>query len=116
MGFGISSDDSNRNNVNKTGTRSSSKAQAKSDKYGVNWLEDSSVRECRICGEAFGMTRRKHHCRNCGTIVCNACSKARGNVQGHKGKKRICANCEPLVSLGPGGGTIAGFGDGGGAE
>ena len=38
------------------------------------WLEDSQVSSCKICQADFGLSRRKHHCRNCGNIFCSSCS------------------------------------------
>eukprot|EP00500_Bicosoecida_sp_ms1_P014270 CAMPEP_0203825728 /NCGR_PEP_ID=MMETSP0115-20131106/54962_1 /ASSEMBLY_ACC=CAM_ASM_000227 /TAXON_ID=33651 /ORGANISM="Bicosoecid sp, Strain ms1" /LENGTH=258 /DNA_ID=CAMNT_0050734773 /DNA_START=17 /DNA_END=789 /DNA_ORIENTATION=- len=41
------------------------------------WQPDSSVQRCPVCSKKFTMIRRKHHCRVCGLVVCDACSKAR---------------------------------------
>ena len=38
------------------------------------WQEDSAVSSCKICEKEFGLSRRKHHCRNCGHIFCFSCS------------------------------------------
>lgn len=32
---------------------------------------------CLICASSFGMLKRKHHCRNCGRLVCASCSEKR---------------------------------------
>ncbi|XP_049867079.1 rabenosyn-5 [Pectinophora gossypiella] len=40
----------------------------------VPWLDGSSVKLCPNCAKAFNLTRRKHHCRLCGSILCNDCS------------------------------------------
>jgi len=32
---------------------------------------------CSICDHTFGVLRRKHHCRNCGELVCGNCSGKR---------------------------------------
>ena len=40
----------------------------------VMWVPDSEVKSCPFCGRSFGMTRRRHHCRLCGGIMCDRCS------------------------------------------
>ena len=38
--------------------------------------------------------RRRHHCRQCGGVVCNPCSNTRDYVSGYKDEKvRICSIC-----------------------
>ncbi|XP_013119063.2 rabenosyn-5 [Stomoxys calcitrans] len=41
----------------------------------VPWLDGSSVKLCPNCAKSFNITRRKHHCRLCGSIMCHDCSK-----------------------------------------
>ncbi|CAK4475540.1 unnamed protein product [Aphanomyces euteiches] len=39
-----------------------------------NWVPDSHRDRCHICARSFGtFTRRKHHCRTCGEVVCSTC-------------------------------------------
>ncbi|KAI1142857.1 FYVE-domain-containing protein [Hypoxylon sp. FL0543] len=38
------------------------------------WQPDSEVTYCPICHTQFSFFVRKHHCRKCGRVVCNACS------------------------------------------
>ncbi|XP_052782035.1 rabenosyn-5-like [Mya arenaria] len=45
------------------------------EKSVVMWTPDSEVKSCRFCGRTFGMTRRRHHCRLCGGIMCDRCSQ-----------------------------------------
>ena len=40
----------------------------------VPWLEGKSVNLCPNCAKSFGLTRRQHHCRLCGSIMCHDCS------------------------------------------
>ncbi|XP_050424363.1 rabenosyn-5 [Adelges cooleyi] len=40
----------------------------------VHWLDGTDVKRCPECTKSFNITRRQHHCRLCGTIVCNECS------------------------------------------
>lgn len=34
------------------------------------WQPDDSINACPLCTKAFGVGRRKHHCRACGKVVC----------------------------------------------
>lgn len=45
------------------------------EKNVVPWAPDSDVNICTSCGKSFTITRRRHHCRLCGTIICNKCSQ-----------------------------------------
>eukprot|EP01052_Picozoa_sp_SAG31_P040429 SAG31_NODE_5851_length_2296_cov_1.316340_1_plen_359_part_00 len=39
------------------------------------WQADSSAPACQSCGTLFGfLTCRRHHCRGCGLVFCDACS------------------------------------------
>ena len=40
----------------------------------AEWLPDAAAAACQACQAVFTLTRRKHHCRNCGRIFCDACS------------------------------------------
>ncbi|PWN43121.1 hypothetical protein IE81DRAFT_329781 [Ceraceosorus guamensis] len=68
------------------------------------WVPDSSADKCIVCAEAFGMWRRKHHCRLCGQVVCWACSQrsfliARYEDDGGEAEKpaRACDACYDSV-------------------
>jgi exonuclease VII small subunit len=37
------------------------------------WIPDEAVRQCNRCQMAFGIMRRKHHCRRCGHVFCDKC-------------------------------------------
>ncbi|CAF0919780.1 unnamed protein product [Didymodactylos carnosus] len=41
----------------------------------VEWLDDTSVKLCPSCAKQFGISKRKHHCRLCGFVMCNNCSE-----------------------------------------
>ncbi|XP_077977542.1 rabenosyn-5-like [Glandiceps talaboti] len=41
----------------------------------VPWAPDDDVKFCPTCGDKFSLAKRKHHCRLCGTIMCNRCSE-----------------------------------------
>jgi hypothetical protein len=39
-----------------------------------NWVNDKDRHCCHLCLKTFSSTRRKHHCRACGEIICRNCS------------------------------------------
>ncbi|CAI5746689.1 unnamed protein product [Peronospora destructor] len=57
------------------------------------WAEDHEALECGCCHHAFTFYRRKHHCRECGVIICNDCSMSRAVVEGRQGRARLCDKC-----------------------
>ncbi|KAF0731792.1 hypothetical protein Ae201684_011093 [Aphanomyces euteiches] len=57
------------------------------------WAEDHYSTSCECCDKAFNVYRRKHHCRECGTIVCGDCSMSRVVVEGFDDKQRFCDTC-----------------------
>ena len=56
------------------------------------WMPDNSTKTCTACSLAFSLLRRRHHCRVCGKIFCQACSSQTANV-GNDGHVRVCDNC-----------------------
>lgn len=40
----------------------------------VQWLDGTNVNRCPSCTSLFNIARRQHHCRLCGSIMCNNCS------------------------------------------
>ncbi|RZF30132.1 hypothetical protein EVC45_08960 [Paraburkholderia sp. UYCP14C] len=47
----------------------------------ATWIADNKVTRCTSCKRSFTMTFRKHHCRNCGRIFCDACSSSQAPVR-----------------------------------
>lgn len=45
------------------------------EKNVVLWVCDSDVKLCPSCAKSFNITRRRHHCRLCGGIMCHNCSE-----------------------------------------
>eukprot|EP01124_Arcella_intermedia_P028362 TRINITY_DN5748_c0_g1_i4.p1 TRINITY_DN5748_c0_g1~~TRINITY_DN5748_c0_g1_i4.p1 ORF type:complete len:1000 (+),score=185.87 TRINITY_DN5748_c0_g1_i4:72-3071(+) len=60
------------------------------------WVPDDQVILCQVCQTEFNLIRRRHHCRNCGKIICGDCSKSRRIVQSVKKDKevRVCDECQ----------------------
>ncbi|XP_063073165.1 FYVE, RhoGEF and PH domain-containing protein 4 isoform X2 [Engraulis encrasicolus] len=59
------------------------------------WIRDNEVTMCMKCREPFNvLTRRRHHCRACGYVVCGKCSdnKAALEYDGNKMNK-VCKDC-----------------------
>lgn len=40
-----------------------------------DWTPDESANNCNCCQTNFSITKRKHHCRSCGEVVCKNCSE-----------------------------------------
>ena len=55
-------------------------------------MPDAIAKHCYACGLPFTMIRRKHHCRLCGNIFCNADSSQTidGTWAGYGGFVRVC--------------------------
>lgn len=41
----------------------------------IEWTPDELVDLCPFCAKSFSFARRRHHCRVCGAILCESCSK-----------------------------------------
>mmetsp|Transcript_48058 Transcript_48058/g.88534 ORF Transcript_48058/g.88534 Transcript_48058/m.88534 type:complete len:312 (-) Transcript_48058:151-1086(-) len=70
-------------------------------KEGSTWQRDEDVTDCPLCGQEFNPAfRRKHHCRQCGRVVCDECSQTRSRLPGADAakKERVCDLCKPLVT------------------
>ncbi|KAL0090073.1 hypothetical protein J3Q64DRAFT_1396210 [Phycomyces blakesleeanus] len=73
----------------------------------LRWQKDDEVLECCCCERVFGFFLRKHHCRQCGMIVCDKCSGQRWplsspvqvpytttvNKTQQGGLQRVCDRC-----------------------
>ena len=65
------------------------------ESYSAGWVLDDEVDACMHCSAKFSLFKGKHHCRNCGDIICNDCSKHRivlSNIKSSKGQ-RVCNVC-----------------------
>lgn len=60
-----------------------------------DWVPDTQQSVCMVCQrERFTMFNRRHHCRRCGRLVCQACSEKRMTVEGCPGGEvRVCDQC-----------------------
>eukprot|EP00013_Stygamoeba_regulata_P025271 CAMPEP_0177650528 /NCGR_PEP_ID=MMETSP0447-20121125/11992_1 /TAXON_ID=0 /ORGANISM="Stygamoeba regulata, Strain BSH-02190019" /LENGTH=93 /DNA_ID=CAMNT_0019153407 /DNA_START=412 /DNA_END=693 /DNA_ORIENTATION=+ len=61
------------------------------------WVPDSNAAACKCCDAAFSLTTRRHHCRNCGEVVCSSCSQKFIALPqfGITEPVRVCKDCFP---------------------
>ncbi len=72
--------------------------------FQVGTVSDALRPQCSHCGAVFSMSKRRHHCRLCGDIFCDACSSHRVTLPlpGAEFEKpvRICDYCHMDVEKG----------------
>lgn len=56
-----------------------------------DWVADTSSEECLLCLEKYDLVVRRHHCRACGNLICNACSTNATLCDGNF--HRLCVIC-----------------------
>jgi ankyrin repeat protein len=62
------------------------------------WLPDSASPHCQICKTDFTTKNRRHHCRNCGRLVCGKCSPSKKSILKWNLKGvRVCIVCDNLL-------------------
>uniref|UniRef100_A0A672GKX5 RUN and FYVE domain containing 2 n=1 Tax=Salarias fasciatus TaxID=181472 RepID=A0A672GKX5_SALFA len=64
---------------------------------GQVWLKDKEATHCKLCEKEFSISRRKHHCRNCGEIFCNSCSDNELPLPVSPKPVRVCDTCHALL-------------------
>lgn len=64
---------------------------------GHTWLKDDEATHCKQCEKDFSISRRKHHCRNCGHIFCNTCSSNELALPSYPKPVRVCDSCHTLL-------------------
>ncbi|KAL0979906.1 hypothetical protein UPYG_G00191390 [Umbra pygmaea] len=60
-----------------------------------HWVKDEVVDSCSGCAVRFSLTERRHHCRNCGQLFCQKCSRFQSDIKRLKisSPVRVCQNC-----------------------
>eukprot|EP01051_Picozoa_sp_SAG22_P011071 SAG22_NODE_1039_length_5888_cov_4.141302_6_plen_397_part_00 len=58
------------------------------------WQLDEAAVFCPLCVNGFGMTRRRHHCRKCGGVFCDACT-----VVPNGPGSRMCNGCKATLHV-----------------
>jgi hypothetical protein len=67
----------------------------------ANWVPDDEGGGCSICHAEFSLTRRRHHCRKCGGLVCGSCSNHFMIIDTSESGAppvRVCDRCELQLS------------------
>ncbi|CAK7346805.1 unnamed protein product [Dovyalis caffra] len=61
------------------------------------WVSGSEQSQCSSCRQAFGFTRKRHNCYNCGLVHCHSCSSrkaTRAALAPNPSKPyRVCDSC-----------------------
>ncbi|XP_031284674.1 PH, RCC1 and FYVE domains-containing protein 1-like [Pistacia vera] len=61
------------------------------------WVSSAEQSQCSACRQAFGFTRKRHNCYNCGLVHCHSCSSRkaiRAALAPNPGKPyRVCDSC-----------------------
>ncbi|KAL9276510.1 hypothetical protein ACSQ67_025954 [Phaseolus vulgaris] len=61
------------------------------------WVSGAEQSQCCTCRQAFGFTRKRHNCYNCGLVHCHSCSSRkalRAALAPNPGKPyRVCDSC-----------------------
>ncbi|XP_017784619.1 PREDICTED: RUN and FYVE domain-containing protein 2 isoform X2 [Nicrophorus vespilloides] len=70
---------------------------SKSKTDSSTWAKDTSATHCKACSKEFNLTRRKHHCRNCGEIFCNSCSDNSMSLPSSAKPVRVCDDCHLIL-------------------
>jgi len=65
------------------------------DEHAAVWVPDSEAGTCMHCKRVqFTLVNRRHHCRKCGVVCCNACSAKRFLLPSQSSKPlRVCLTC-----------------------
>ncbi|KAL7719886.1 FYVE [Entamoeba marina] len=56
------------------------------------WIPDEEANECMRCGAQFTLFFRKHHCRNCGYVICSNC-RERCKIPKLNRVDYVCTKC-----------------------
>uniref|UniRef100_A0A667Z299 FYVE, RhoGEF and PH domain containing 4a n=1 Tax=Myripristis murdjan TaxID=586833 RepID=A0A667Z299_9TELE len=69
-------------------------------KRAPRWIRDNEVTMCMKCKEPFNaLTRRRHHCRACGYVVCWKCSDNKVPLAYDNNKmNKVCRDCYSILT------------------
>jgi ankyrin repeat protein len=63
------------------------------------WLNDELSDCCLLCAEKFSLTKRRHHCRRCGMLICANCgSKKFTHLRKKEEGLRACDPCYNIMA------------------
>ncbi|CAH8619832.1 unnamed protein product [Heterobilharzia americana] len=83
--------------VNATKLEAESLRESHSAFKDAQWASDSESPSCFLCQSAFSVSRRRHHCRNCGLIFCHECSSRKMTLPSSAKPVRVCDTCHALL-------------------
>ncbi|KAH3864192.1 uncharacterized protein LOC127866800 isoform X2 [Dreissena polymorpha] len=64
-----------------------------------SWQPDQEALICPLCRSKFGALKRRHHCRQCGLVVCDKCNEKLPLPQLNvPGLERVCESCKPVTA------------------
>ncbi|KAG9509041.1 RUN and FYVE domain-containing protein 2 [Fragariocoptes setiger] len=63
------------------------------------WMDSKNIKECTQCQQVFSLTNRKHHCRNCGRVLCTKCSDQVIDMAYSSKPVRVCDHCYSILIL-----------------
>lgn len=73
------------------------------------WVSGAEQSQCSACRQAFGFTRKRHNCYNCGLVHCHSCSSRkalRAALSPNPNKPyRVCDSCYAKLNKVPEGGV-----------
>lgn len=76
------------------------------------WVSGAEQSQCSSCRQAFGFTRKRHNCYNCGLVHCHSCSSKkalRAALAPNPTKPyRVCDSCFTKLSKVSEGGSVRG--------
>ncbi|XP_014866474.1 PREDICTED: FYVE, RhoGEF and PH domain-containing protein 4 isoform X6 [Poecilia mexicana] len=75
-------------------------SKAELGKRAPRWIRDNEVTMCMKCREPFNaITRRRHHCRACGYVVCWKCSDNKVHLEYDNYKmNKVCKDCYSILT------------------
>ena len=84
--------------TNESSTHSdvrASSARGQAGMTGPIWVPDHERPSCHSCKTVFTLTRRRHHCRNCGEVFCGRCCSQYCPIPklGFERPVRVCTRC-----------------------
>lgn len=75
----------------KVGTERSSPVELQKP---PDYIKMDGIQKCMDCSASFGVMKRKHHCRACGSVVCGKCSNQKYPLPFEDNKLcRVCRSC-----------------------
>ncbi|CAH8871451.1 unnamed protein product [Trichobilharzia szidati] len=83
--------------VNSTKLEAESLRESHNAFKDAQWANDSENPNCFLCQSAFSVSRRRHHCRNCGLIFCHECSSRKMTLPSSSKPVRVCDTCHALL-------------------